>query len=73
MFGGDPSSALQGVERAITRATYNVLEASHEEGVNPKKLAVMRAEKKVLEARLKGKPLSYKQLCEVIKERIKQF
>jgi len=73
MFGGDPNSALQGVERAITSATYNVLKASHEEEVNPKKLAVIRAREKVLEARLKGKRLSYKQLCDVIKERIRQF
>ena len=73
MFGGDPSSALQGVENAITSATNNVLKASHEEGVNPKKLAVTIAREKVLEARRKGKPFSYKQLCDVIKERIKQF
>jgi glutamate dehydrogenase (NAD(P)+) len=73
MFGGDQSSALQGVERAITSAAYNVLKASHEDKVNPKKLAVMRARKKIFEARLRGKRLSYKQLCDVIKERIKRF
>lgn len=73
MFGGDPSIAMQGVMRVIASSTANVLKSSHKEDVNPKKLAVRRAREKVLEARLKGKRLSYKQLCDVIKERIKQF
>jgi len=73
MFGDDSSSVLEGVKRAIANSTTNILKLSRKEDVNPKKLAIRRARAKILKARLKEKRLSYRELCDVIKDRIEQF